>query len=192
MVHDLVSHLRIEQFVELPHIKGTTTEFLAESSRRTSVHGGITPTVLLRPRTQIRLEYPSVTVQLGDSRSFLRHMASNEALCGAPYPLLLRRSLGTRHTFAGRVAVILNAWRDAVVVIDDFEVPGDSGYAFDDYGMGRRICIDYLPEMPGWILFFPSVHSGLETGARRGCAVVVSPSMSLDALSVPTLRPNYQ
>jgi hypothetical protein len=48
-----------------------------------------------------------------------------------------------------------------VVVIDDFEVPG-------------------------WTLLFPSVRSGEETGARRGCIVLASPSMALETATVPT------
>ena len=64
-----------------------------------------------------------------------------------------------------------------MVVVDDFEVPGDTGYTFDDYGPGKRLCVDYLPDVPGWGLFFPSLASAEETGGRRGCAVLVSPAL---------------
>jgi hypothetical protein len=32
-----------------------------------------------------------------------------------------------------------------VAMIDDFRVPGDEGYAYDDYGPGKALTADYLP-----------------------------------------------
>ena len=32
----------------------------------------------------------------------------------------------------------------AVLMIDDFNVPDDPGYGFDDYGPGKRLDINYL------------------------------------------------
>jgi hypothetical protein len=60
-------------------------------------------------------------------------------------------------------------------VIDDFEVPGDPGYGFDDYGPGRCLTAAILPEevMAGRSALYPSVPSAEETGARRGCVVIV-------------------
>ncbi len=34
----------------------------------------------------------------------------------------------------------------AVLMIDDFEVPDDPGYGFDDYGPGKRLCLAYLQQ----------------------------------------------
>ena len=40
--------------------------------------------------------------------------------------------------------LIHDNYRRWIIVVDDFKVPGDSGYAFDDCGPGRVLDIDYL------------------------------------------------
>ena len=61
-----------------------------------------------------------------------------------------------------------------VIVVDDFEVPGDAGYRYDDYGGGKRLCLEYISAFadPDVEAFFPSTRSPQETGRRRGCCVL--------------------
>ena len=87
------------------------------------------------------------------------------------------------------VEIVAAAWSQSVIVIDDFEIPGDAGYAFDDYGPGKRITADDLPELPGWALFYPVIGSAKETGPRRGTGVLVSPEMVNAVRKILTLRP---
>lgn len=66
-------------------------------------------------------------------------------------------------------------------MIDDFEVPGDSGYGFDSYGLDKSLTLDYVrPSLSRHDLriFYPSVPSGEETGKRRGCAFVAPVEVS--------------
>ena len=74
-------------------------------------------------------------------------------------------------------------------MVDDFEVYGDSGYAYDDYGHGNTLIEDYLPAsmLKGWSLMYPSAPSEEETGAERGCCILVSPTLNQSA-QVPGLR----
>ncbi|MGH7488291.1 MAG: hypothetical protein ACREMY_22235, partial [bacterium] len=76
----------------------------------------------------------------------------------------------------------------AVLMIDDFQVPGDPGYSFDDYGPGKALTSEYLPELNGWGLFYPCAPSSSETGARRGCAVLATPPMSSVVQNIKALR----
>jgi hypothetical protein len=86
------------------------------------------------------------------------------------------------------VEIITSSWERAVVIIDDFEVTGDAGYTFDDYGPGRRLCLDYLAGTP-WPIYFPTLDSAAETGGRRGCAVIVAPSLVESVAALSSLRP---
>ncbi len=50
---------------------------------------------------------------------------------------------------------MVSAWRDAVVVIDDIEVPGERGYEFDEPGAkigpsSRRDLMDDCPNVRRW------------------------------------------
>jgi len=62
-------------------------------------------------------------------------------------------------------------------MIDDFEVPGDPGYGFDDYGPGKALTASYLA--PAFREFepavaYPSLPSSRESGRKRGCVVLFS------------------
>jgi hypothetical protein len=73
-----------------------------------------------------------------------------------------------------------------VIMIDDFAVPGDEGYTYDDYGPGKQLSLRDFPfhKDPRVRVFFPSRHSSRESGARRGCIVLASRALApaLDTL----------
>jgi hypothetical protein len=62
----------------------------------------------------------------------------------------------------------------AAIMIDDFAVPSDPEYCFDDYGPGKALRLELLAKAAprGASLFFPTLPACQETGARRGCAVI--------------------
>lgn len=63
-----------------------------------------------------------------------------------------------------------------VAIIDDFYVPWDSGYGFDQYGdvvIGETL----VPKSSGVRIFASSVESRLETGAKCGTGYVFSEGM---------------
>jgi len=79
----------------------------------------------------------------------------------------------------------------SVVMVDDFEVPDDPGYIFDDYGPGKRLCLDYLAPLarfrPRCFLPGPSAEEG---GHRRGCVVLTIDATLAETLgAVRNLRP---
>ena len=39
--------------------------------------------------------------------------------------------------FFEEIDLICSYWYNSVVMVDDFQVPGDKGYIFDDYGSGN-------------------------------------------------------
>jgi hypothetical protein len=67
-----------------------------------------------------------------------------------------------------------------VVMVDDFQVPEDSGYKFDDYGPGRTLTLKDFPfDRDARVsTYFPARNSNQESGRRRGCAVLASQSMT--------------
>ena len=74
-------------------------------------------------------------------------------------------------------------------MIDDFKVPNDPGYIYDNYGPERALTETILPEEPlrGWTVFYPAVPSNEETGARRGSCVLISPLLA-PKIDTPHLR----
>ena len=185
IVRDLAGAIAFDEVVETGTYRGASTEFFAH------VVGTPVLTVEAAPRFYLyaaeRLKtYPQVALEQGDSRAFLRRLASRN---GQPTLMFYldahwEKDLPLRE----EVDLIAGRWGRAVVIIDDFEVPDDPGYTFDDYGPGKRLCADYLPSLPDWGLFYPSIPASQETGARRGCGVLVSPALLDAAKALSTLR----
>lgn len=77
--------------------------------------------------------------------------------------------------------MIAPVWRGYVLLMDDFQVPGDVGYEYDDYGPGKALTVDYLAPVVrrhGLSVFFPKADSTEETGKKRGYCVVASPKLA--------------
>lgn len=173
LVRELIRHLDVAAVVETGTHRGTTTQFLW------SLTGGPVFSVEADPRfhhfARRRLSsLRGVHLHLGDSRAFLRRLAHNESLPMRDVFFYLDAHWGEGFPLWDELELIRASWQDPIVMIDDFEVPGDPGYSFDDYGPGRRLTVDSLP--PGvsdLALLSPRDRSHDETGARSGCCLLV-------------------
>jgi hypothetical protein len=73
---------------------------------------------------------------------------------------------------AQELEIIFSRFCAAVVIVDDFEVPGDPGYGYDNYGPGQALNLDYIgPIMPSTGLQC-SIHQHLPL--RKPVLVVVA------------------
>jgi hypothetical protein len=120
---------------------------------------------------------PNIHISLGDSRQFLRDLIAQETI-DMTQPVLIYLDAHWYNDLPLReeLNLIYHAWPEAVVLVDDFAVPGDEGYGFDDYGVGKALTLELLKEqkLPGLSAFFPSLPSDLETGAKKGCVVLAT------------------
>ena len=159
----------IRQIVETGTFRGTTTEYIAKKTQLPTFTVEADPryasyaTMRLRGASNVRVLHM-------DSRIALREISS---LVTKPFCYL------DAHWYDDlpiheEVATVFDQWPDAVVMIDDFEVEGDSGYEFDDYGDGKRLCLANLIREEKWkfAVFFPTLHSSEESGHKRGCVVL--------------------
>ncbi len=121
MFEEIIATCRPKALVETGTFRGTTTEFMAAT--RLPLY-----TVESRARrfgyARQRLKgFANVKLTCGDSRTF------------KDLPL------------AEEIDIIFSGWRKAIVMIDDFQVPGDDGYSFDDYGPGKTLTAGYLSDL---------------------------------------------
>jgi hypothetical protein len=187
IIRDLAKAIPFDQVIETGAYRGTSTEFFS------AIFGVPVATVEANPRFYLyskrRLAaHRNVTVELGDSRPFLRDLAERPDRGEAVF-VYLDAHWEDDLPLAEELQIIASAWSQAVVMIDDFQVPDDSGYSYDDYGVGKALVEDYLPEhvLTGWKMYYPAVASDRETGARRGSCVLVSPALS-GRIVISTLR----
>ena len=175
LVRELARDIAVDVVFETGTYRGTTTEFLShifgvhvetvEGSRRFYTY------------SRIRLApYPGVNVTFGDSREFLRQVL--ERYKERTSFIYLDAHWEDDLPLREELCTIRDRATASVVMVDDFAVPSDPGYCYDDYGPGKALVGDYLPAMPGWGLYYPSAPSSEETGKKRGCCVLLSPSLA--------------
>ena len=74
------------------------------------------------------------------------------------------------------IEIICSSFKDYVIMVDDFEVPGDRGYGYDDYGKSKSLTLKQFSRVfkrHDLVALFPSVPSSEESGYKRGCVVLV-------------------
>lgn len=172
MVRDLCTFMDPDYIVETGTFRGGSTGFLADvgSCQVFSVEASERFYTFAR----WRLRRNDVHLTLGDSREFLAGLP-----LGEDARILFYLDAHWEHDLplVGEISVIAGRWKESCIVVDDFEVPWDSGYAFDDYGPGASLTASILPDaVDDWHRLYPSLPSQEEDGARRGCLVLVPPT----------------
>jgi hypothetical protein len=167
----ILQHCGIARIVETGTYRGTTTAWFAQFALPV-VTAEISPRYANFSRARLR-RLSNVEVRRRDSVTVLAELARANIDRNAPTLFYLDAHWRDYIPLADELAILTAAFPRAVVMIDDFKVPGDAGYGYDDYGPGKTIDLDLLRSCHGVPerVFFPAVASRWETGGRRGCVV---------------------
>ena len=193
IIRQLERTFRFTAIVETGTFRGSTTEFLchlidgpvytAEHYRRAWLYA--------KQRLSI---YQSADVREGDSRAVLADLRADPSVPKSNVLFYLDAHWDDGDLpLAQELRTISDGWADSVIVMDDFEVEGDPGYGFDEYGPGMRLSRRYLPDhiVADYVLLYPAAPSTRETGSRRGCGVLVPRARAdrIPELTTLTLAP---
>ncbi len=173
MMRELIAAFAPAHIIETGTYRGATTEFFASF-----------PSVSVWSCEVVRFYHhyakrrlrgcANVHLSLGDSGAFLARTAADGVVTAKPCLFYLDAHWYDYLPLDAEIRTVKENWRDAVIVIDDFQVPGDAGYQFDDYGDTGRLCMDALGGglCEGFDVYFPRLASALESGPKRGCVVL--------------------
>ncbi|MCV7218143.1 hypothetical protein H7J51_22990 [Mycobacterium crocinum] len=190
LFRDIFSVVQPSAIIETGTFIGATTKFFAEFGVPVySVEAD--ERVLAVAKRNTRHVRDRVAFTLSDSRSFLRKLVSDPQLCKSRLFFYLDAHWNADLPLADEINIIFDACTEAIIMIDDFEVPGDS-YNYDDYGPGAALSASYLDAMERTDIyrFYPSLPASSETGAKRGCVVLCNDLDARDRLSkLESLRP---
>jgi hypothetical protein len=174
LAKQIIKDCEIARIVETGTFFGTTTEFFA-------TFGLPVVTVELNPahaaQSRERLKaLKNVRLLEMDSISALRELLHDRSDRSVPTLFYLDAHWEKHLPLRDEAELAVSNFPKAVLLIDDFKVPGDPGYSFDDYGPGKRLDLDYLraSNLPKLTVYFPSTPSHREDGARRGCVVATA------------------
>jgi predicted O-methyltransferase YrrM len=185
---DLIERIKPIAIIETGTFRGITTGFMAER------FSGAIYTVESNGRyyhqSKTRLKrFSHVHVFHEDSRNFLSTLSQRRPLFSPAFFYLDAHWLEDLPIFE-EIEIIIHHWTDFVLMIDDFQVPLDSGYGFDDYGWGKRLSLESLAALRNRDLtfHFPVIGSSEETGAKRGTIVISGASTAPRVGASPLLR----
>jgi predicted O-methyltransferase YrrM len=179
MTRQILYGCGIEQVVETGTFRGTTTEWLASFGLPvTTVESNLSNYHFAKLRLASR---GNVQVELGNSSEVLQKLAERMDTSLRTF-FYLDAHWEDYLPLHDELKLITSRFARPVVLVDDFEVPGDPGYGFDDYGPGKALTAEYLHGClpPGMKVFYPSTPASQETGRRRGW-VVVTPDAEMAA-----------
>ncbi|MEJ1934058.1 hypothetical protein WDZ92_27995 [Nostoc sp. NIES-2111] len=185
----IVSAVKIDAVIETGTYRGTTTRFIAENVCCPVYTAEYASRNIGFASEQLRWKR-NVRLHQSDSRAFLKKIVRQ--LSKKTAFVYLDAHWFDDLPLDDELNILLSSEIIPIVMIDDFQVPDDPGYGYDDYGPGKALTIEYISEITsrfGVSIFFPSALSQEETGAKRGCAVLCNNSEVVSYLrSLPTLR----
>jgi predicted O-methyltransferase YrrM len=185
----LTQRIRFDCVIETGTWVGNTTAFMAQTARLPVFTTEIDRRFHFLARSRLA-GVGRVTFELGDSRAFLRGLAASGAAGATPF-VYLDAHWYEDLPLAEEIDIIAAHWRQFVIMIDDFQVPGDEGYSYDRYGE-VALTVEYIRpslERNGLAAFFPATPSTQETGARSGCVVLARrEGLAAELAQLPLLR----
>lgn len=188
--HEVVKAFPPAAILETGSFRGVTTEFIARLAL-----APIYSCEAIESNycfSQLRLRgHPEVHLSLSDSRTFLRNIIASKNLRQSKLFIYLDAHWEHDLPLHDEVELIADGLDDYIIMVDDFEVPGDSGYTFDDYGPGKKLTLSYLQDLVSarkLAVYFPTAPSSAETGAKRGSVILASPSAAGVVAGLQTVR----
>jgi hypothetical protein len=169
---EIMSRINFKAIVETGTFRGTTTEFFAKSGLPVySVE--IDPRAYGYALQRFSRERGQVHLFHGDSPEFLSGLANNPAFPKSNVFFYLDAHTQDKAPLVEELEIIFTNWTGAVVMVDDFQVPG-TDYSFDDWGSGKTLNLQLLEPLKYLNLtpFFPALDPEQETGAKRGWVVL--------------------
>lgn len=177
--------------VETGTFRGTTTVFLRRASGLPVYTIEALPRSFYYARQRFKSE-SGIHHEIGDSRPFLENLGRTRELGGSVF-FYLDAHWHEDLPLYEEMQIIARYWENPVIMIDDFEVPDDPAYDFDDYGPGKRLSVSYLPEevRRDFCLFWPNMPGEEESGLHRGCVVICRQGPTVEKLAeLSVLRQN--
>jgi hypothetical protein len=171
----LIEKLEPAAIVETGTFRGTTTDLMSQTKLPVF-------SVELNPQSygfaQARLwRRRNVTLMCADSRAALLALFDGPLRSLAGRTLFFYLDAHWNHDLPldAELDITFTRCDRAVVMIDDFQVPFDDGYRFDDYGSDKVLNASYIERVivsHKLAAFYPTTASVTESGARRGCVVL--------------------
>jgi hypothetical protein len=183
---DLAQTCDFKAIVETGAYRGSTTVFLAQNSGGAPVYSCECSSRYFQFTKRRLRTIPNVFFLKSDSREFIRRLKIPRQ---EPIFFYLDAHWGEDLPLREELDLIMGNFDHFVVMIDDFEIPNDLEYGFDDYGPGKKLSLCDFPlhQDNRVTCYVPARRSSQESGLRRGAIVLASQSLKSEIEAVGTL-----
>lgn len=190
IVNNIINKCGIEKIVETGTFIGNTTAYLQMKYNLPVYTCELNNQFYLLAKSRLK-GMKDIFFHDTDSRSFLESLTKNELVSHKVF-FYLDAHWYNDLPLRDEIVIIAKSLKNFVILVDDFEVPGDTGYGYDDYGNGKILNLEYIQDLLEKFQitpFFPSESSDKETGSKRGC-VVLAPKgkMTEDLVKIMSLK----
>jgi len=191
----LIESIDFEKIIETGTYMGLTTAYMSHHSSLPVITGEANAQYFAyaqqRFKARHKADAPNIDGRHSDSRSFLKQVLKEHTDPNATLLFYLDAHWYDDLPLREEVEIIFSMHPNSVILVDDFKVPDDDAYTYDDYGHPNILHLPYLEPIThiGFHTFFPSLPGEQETGAKRGCVVLVKDDNLLAQLhTLDTLR----
>ena len=173
---DLITALDFNAIVETGTQIGHTTGYLAEVSGLPVYSCELSRRFHLIAKMRLS-NFKNIHLELSDSQHYLSKLANGVLPQQNTFFYLDAHGCYDRNSqpLEEEINIIASHWGIFVLMIDDFMVPNDDGYRYDNYRKNVALSLKLISKSIrkyGLIPFFPSFSAAEETGYKRGCVVL--------------------
>ncbi|MEA3446542.1 MAG: hypothetical protein U9R19_17640 [Bacteroidota bacterium] len=181
---DLMTTINFVDIFETGTYNGNTTEYMHKTSLLPTITVEINARRYAFAKARL-LKYPGIKVCFGNSSKMLRKICSNKRIKNKPVFIYLDAHRNGKLPLLEEIQIIFENLEKAVIMIDDFKVPGFPGYIYDTYKSGESLELKYFSELTleGIKYYFPSTDPKFETGKKRGSVVIANNPFLIEKLS---------
>lgn len=185
LVVDILNALKPQSIVETGTHLGDSTGFFSKFSNKVYT-SDISPIYMWAAKVRLS-KITNINFFIGDSREFLMSLTKDSLVTSGKTFFYLDAHWHEDLPLHEELKIVSENWSAGnwIVLIDDFCVPGDSGYAYPSYGPNKTLNYDYvknLVEDKGLNVFFPTIPSNIETGYKTGYVFISNGGSCLDIL----------
>lgn len=133
---ELIQNIQFKAIIEKGTFRGSSTSFMQSTTNLPVYTVECHPRYYNYSRTRFK-KNSMIKLSLNDTRSFLRELSKELALSEATLFFYLDAHWHEDLPLKEELRIIFKTWDNSVVMIDDFQVPDDAGYRYDDYGPSK-------------------------------------------------------
>jgi hypothetical protein len=170
---DLLKTFNFEAIIETGTWIGHTTGYMANATKLPVFTCEMNKRFYSLAKMRLQ-NFPNITLEHGDSRYFLKKLA-NKNLSTKIVFIYLDSHWYDDLPLREEIEIICNGWKNFILMIDDFQVPGDNGYGYDVCGIDKPLSYEFISDIMAkyqLIPFFPAFPSSEENGGKRGCIIL--------------------